>query len=322
MGTYEKILGLVGPYANAIDKKRQRDGALTYGELRQVQAVGNTDSPTNKMSPNTTIPGMDNPAVTGVVPANNGGNTAVNETTQTAPKMDSYDKLLQYLEANRKEDADAEIRAKRNETFAAIGDGISALSSLYQTTKGAPVTYTHGDDMSKVMRDRYDRMIADRKASSDRYMNYLRVQAAKEAAEENREYKRMNQEIRQQQLEESARAAKEREEARKEALQLQKDREARIAKVQDLNIEMRKAKDPGLRIYYGTKANLINEGWPEDKAEAAALAEQEKHNAAQKAAKSTQKKSGTKKKRRGNRGSGGGSQSGGIKYTNTRRLNY
>ena len=100
-----------------------------------------------------------------------------------APKYDSYDRMLEFLQANQVADADADARARRREMFASIGDGISAISSLYQTTKGAPVTYTPGADMSKVMRDRYDRMIAQRKANSGKYLNYLKVQAAKEAAE-------------------------------------------------------------------------------------------------------------------------------------------
>jgi hypothetical protein len=101
-----------------------------------------------------------------------------------APKYDSYDRILEFLQANQVADADADARAKRREMFASIGDGISAVSSLYQTTKGAPVTYTPGADMSQAMRDRYDRMIAQRKADSDKYLNYLRVQQAREQAEE------------------------------------------------------------------------------------------------------------------------------------------
>lgn len=117
-----------------------------------------------------------------VVPAARSSQSTTPQDPQ-APQLDSYDKMLEYMQANQIADADAAGRARRREMFAAIGDGISAVSSLYQTTKGAPVTYTPGADMSKVMRDRYDRMIAQRKADSDKYLNYLKVQAAKEAAE-------------------------------------------------------------------------------------------------------------------------------------------
>jgi hypothetical protein len=106
-----------------------------------------------------------------------------------APQLDSYDRMLEYLQANQVADAEADKRARRREMIAAIGDGISALSSLYQTTQGAPVTYTYGNDMSEVMRQRYDRMLAQRKADSDKYLNYLKMQAARDDAALDAQYK-------------------------------------------------------------------------------------------------------------------------------------
>lgn len=111
-----------------------------------------------------------------------------NDITGT-PVVDSYGKMLEYLKAQNIADADAGKRVRRREMMAAIGDGISAISSLYQTTQGAPVTYTYGKDMSQVMRDRYDRMMAQRKADSDKYLNYLKVQAARDNELLERQYK-------------------------------------------------------------------------------------------------------------------------------------
>jgi len=182
MSTFDRLIGNVQPYLDAIEKKRQRDTGMTYGQLRQFQAVDNTDSPTNQMSPNIVAPDKQNPAVTGMPAAN----TA--PAQEAAPQLDSYDKMLQYLDAQRKVDANADRHAKAREMFAAIGDGISALSSMYQTTKGAPVTYTQGKDMTAVVQGRNDRMLAQRKADSDKYLNYLKVQAAREAAEKSEEY--------------------------------------------------------------------------------------------------------------------------------------
>lgn len=105
------------------------------------------------------------------------------------PTVDSYAKMLEYLKAQNIADADAGKRARRREVMAAIGDGISAISSLYQTTKGAPPTYTYGKDMSQVMRDRYDRLTAQRKADSDKYLNYLKVQNDAEVNRANQEYR-------------------------------------------------------------------------------------------------------------------------------------
>lgn len=144
------------------------------------------------------------------------------DNTATAPgTVDSYDKMLEFLKARQQVDADADKRARRREMIAAIGDGISAISSLYQTTQGAPVTYTPGKDMSEVMRQRYDRYMAQRKADEDKYLNYLKVQHAAEQDRESQEYRRQMAEIRREEMESRA-------EVRKERQQLAKDKEARL----------------------------------------------------------------------------------------------
>lgn len=303
--TAKRIAGNVRPPA--------ADNSLSYGELRQLQAVGNTDSPTNQMTPNIVSPDKQSPALSGVMPHPK----VVKAANAPQPKVDSYEKMLEFLKAQQVADADADRRTRRREMMAAIGDGISAISSLYQTTQGAPVTYTPGRDMSEAMRQRFDRMTAQRKADSDKFLTYLKMQHAAEQDRESQEYRRQIAEYRQQQLDETARSNREREDARKETLRLQKEREERISKVQDLNIEMKKAKDPGLRIYYGTKAERIADGWPESKAEAYALAAQEEHNRQQKAKqaalKAAQKKSQKKSKKKSKGGtSGSSSDSGGL----------
>lgn len=166
MGNYERIMGIV-------DEATKKAKTIN-------------DSPTSKMSPNIFAPDKKNPFT--VMDGLQQDGDAVNPAADV-PKIDSYDKMLEYLKANQIADADADRRAKRREMMAAIGDGISAISSLYQTTKGAPVTYTPGADMTKVMRDRYDRMTAQRKADSDKYLNYLKVQAAKEQNEATKAYR-------------------------------------------------------------------------------------------------------------------------------------
>ena len=269
---------------------------LSYGELRQFQAVGNTDSPTNQMVPNTVIPGKENPAVTGMTPRqDNRGEATVHGTTQqTEPQLDSYDRMLEYLRANQIADADADKRARKRELMAAIGDGISAVSSLYQTTKGAPVTYTPGADMSQAMRDRYDRMIAQRKADSDKYLNYLRVQQAREQAEENQEYRRQMAEYRQQQIDEAERTHKANEELKREQLEARKTSEENTRAYRQARLDLMRAKDPGTVEFFKAKAAALAEGWPEDKANEAGQIAQENYNEAKKEA-DRQKKLADKK---------------------------
>lgn len=195
-----------------------------------------------------------------------GDNTVVQ---QDAPQLDSYDKMLEYMQANQIADADAENRARKREMFAAIGDGISAISSLYQTTKGAPVTYTPGADMTKVMRDRYDRMIAQRKADSDKYLNYLRVQQAKDQADELREYKRANQEIRRDELQRQKDNDKAREDYRKMNL-----------RQRELERDRKIANSPGGDVYFETVKQMLADGYSEDEAYNEGMKELAAYNAA------------------------------------------
>lgn len=73
-------------------------------------------------------------------------------------------------------------RQKRNSIFAAIGDGISALSNLYFATQGAPNAYNPQNSMSGRMRERYDKLQKDREANRRAYMEgYLRAVQMDEA---------------------------------------------------------------------------------------------------------------------------------------------
>jgi hypothetical protein len=269
------------------------DNSLSYGELRQFQAVGNTDSPTNQMVPNIVAPDKQNPALTGIMPQSkvgtNGGGKAATQGT-----VDSYDKMLEFLKARQQVDADADKRARRREMMAAIGDGISALSSLYQTTKGAPVTYAPGHDMSEVMRQRYDRYIAQRKADEDKYLNYLKVQHAAEQDKESQEYRRQMAEYRQQQIEETERTHKANEELKREQLEAKKTAEENIRAYRQARLDMMRAKDPGTVEFFKAKAEALANGWPESEANEAGQIAQERYNEAKKEA-DRQKKLADKK---------------------------
>ena len=197
----------------------------------------------------------------------NGVGGVDNATDGTVPQLDSYDKMLEYMKATKIADADADKRARRREMMAAIGDGISAVSSLYQTTKGAPVTYTPGADMTKVMRDRYDRMIAQRKADSDKYLNYLRVQQAKDQADELKEYRRTNQEIRREELERQKKNDQAREDYRNMGLRLR-----------DLERQRKIANSPGGDVYFQTMQQMLADGYSEDEANAEAMKELAAYN--------------------------------------------
>ena len=79
------------------------------------------------------------------------------------------DILDRMIEANRKpmtaeEKAAQEKRHKRNQLINSIGDGISALSNLYFTTKGAPDAYEPSNSLTRKAQARYDKLKAEREA--------------------------------------------------------------------------------------------------------------------------------------------------------------
>lgn len=66
------------------------------------------------------------------------------------------------LNVPTKEEKEAEEkRQKRNALFAALSDGISALSNLYYTTKGAPNAYTGKNTMTEAVQGQYDKIRKD-----------------------------------------------------------------------------------------------------------------------------------------------------------------
>lgn len=107
----------------------------------------------------------------------------------------SYEDIYRRLagEPETAEDrAKLERKRKRDELFAAIGDGVSALSNLFFATKGAPNMYDGNRSMSEKTRVRYDRMMKDRDAKrSAWYSGLMKARLADEAkAQADREWKR------------------------------------------------------------------------------------------------------------------------------------
>lgn len=70
------------------------------------------------------------------------------------------------VEAERKKE-------KRQKLFAALGDGISALSNLYFTTKGAPSMYDGKQTHSQQVNDRWEKLRQERQANLKEYTEGL-----------------------------------------------------------------------------------------------------------------------------------------------------
>lgn len=77
-------------------------------------------------------------------------------------------------------------KQRREQIFAAIGDGISALSNLYFATQYAPNMYSGRNTASQRVKDRWDKLAADRNANMTAYINGLmRARQADDAYNDN-----------------------------------------------------------------------------------------------------------------------------------------
>lgn len=113
------------------------------------------------------------------------------ESTEN-PRM-SYVEMYQRLnpfQPPTEEDLEKERKkAKREKIFAAIGDGISALSNLYFTTQYAPNMYNHENAQSAKVERKWQQLQADRDAQMNAYIRNL---MAAQQADDDREDKDRN----------------------------------------------------------------------------------------------------------------------------------
>ncbi len=96
-----------------------------------------------------------------------GAMASVNRPDQGKEKL-SMAELYQRLNPNPQltpeELAKERKKQKREAIFAAIGDGIAAMSNLFFTTKGAPNSYNPQYSLSDAYKKRYDKLKEDREA--------------------------------------------------------------------------------------------------------------------------------------------------------------
>lgn len=92
----------------------------------------------------------------------------------TQPKKMSYVEMFRqmspYKPPTAEELENARKKEKRDKVFAAIGDGIAALSNLYFTTKGAPNAFDPRNSLSAKARERWDKLNKGREENARYYM--------------------------------------------------------------------------------------------------------------------------------------------------------
>ncbi|MFC2812199.1 MAG: hypothetical protein ACFN4S_00050 [Prevotella conceptionensis] len=86
---------------------------------------------------------------------------------------DEERRLRPETEESRKK---RERKEKREKLFAALGDGLSALSNVYFTTQGAP-DMSSKKTLTAAVQEKYDKMKAEREADRDKYLNILKLKA-------------------------------------------------------------------------------------------------------------------------------------------------
>lgn len=111
------------------------------------------------------------PPTDGGTPAGGGGYEAL------------FRQLNPYTPPTAEELEKEKKKQRRNEIFAAIGDGVMALSNLFFTTQGAPNMYTGKNTMSERIKIRYDKLMKDRDEKNTAYFNGL-IRAKQADAEE------------------------------------------------------------------------------------------------------------------------------------------
>lgn len=81
-----------------------------------------------------------------------------------------YEMLSPHTPLTEEEKAKEQKKRRRDEIISAIGDGVTALSNLYFTTKGAPNMYSGKNTMSEATRVRYDKLLKEREANDTAYL--------------------------------------------------------------------------------------------------------------------------------------------------------
>ena len=103
--------------------------------------------------------------------------------------VEMYQRLNPFQPPTEEELERERKKAKREKIFAAIGDGISALSNLYFTTRYAPNMYNHENAQSAKVERKWQQLQADRDAQMNAYIRNL---MAAQQADDDREDKDRN----------------------------------------------------------------------------------------------------------------------------------
>ncbi len=164
MATLDEILGGSSPGSGGYAPKGTK-------EWTEQHSGDNAPVSSPPAAPPTPAKQNGTPPTNGGTPAGGGGYEAL------------FRQLNPYTPPTAEELEKEKKKQRRNEIFAAIGDGVMALSNLFFTTQGAPNMYTGKNTMSERTKIRYDKLMKDRDEKNTAYFNGL-IRAKQADAEE------------------------------------------------------------------------------------------------------------------------------------------
>lgn len=180
---------MAGPKGTLESILNQQDSGDTQSGVAVVKSHPNGGDGKTE-SPQLVQQDGNNPPVTAVP------GQAEQVTQASEPKKMTYVEMLQqmspYKPPTEEELARERKRRKSQAVISAIGDGISAMSNLYFTTQGAPSMFDGRTTLSGTAQKRWDKIDAERKANSEKYISaYMQAKRADDAAErDDRNWKR------------------------------------------------------------------------------------------------------------------------------------
>lgn len=149
------------------------EGALADATVPPTVAQPAT-SATTTTAPQVTVQPKDESEHTVEVVTDTEQVTPVDEQ-QTAPKKMTYTEMFQQISPYKPptpEELEKERKKQKREAiFAAIGEGISAMSNLYFTTQYAPNAFDPSKGMAATTKARFDQLKKDREDNQRQYMD-------------------------------------------------------------------------------------------------------------------------------------------------------
>ncbi len=214
---------------------------LTQMQKDDFAAVNNAAKPTSVVPENAQQAAKTPPATMGVGQGTT-KDTDGNDTFDENHFVNWYIKNHNYKQPTPEELAEQAKIEKRNKVISAIGDGISALSNIYFTTKGAP-NQTLTPTLSSRQHDRWAAL--QEQAEKERKDYFEGLQRAQQldldATDKYRNWRRL--------------LSKDRAE---------QDRKDAIADAQRGRYNAAASKDAGMAAYYDAKVKALEEGLPYD----------------------------------------------------------